>query len=554
MSLPHLLIFTADSPSPKLPSHFLPPILPARRFATHLITSFQDAAQLLATQNTSPSLIILECEGGDDVARKATKDLIRRVRYGTGARGKRPFILLWSKRASRDAREQWYWTSQGVNMVCHDVPALARAIDTVLYLVTPQRGGPAKLMCPYCADEMDLPRLHVHVAMYHSHEPDGTVCTLCETSTADLPVHLRAHHALDRVVRVVSQFPAGVGAAREFVLGEVAPPAAAARIPVFVLVVCKRASDGRYLLTNELKGQGWYLPGGRVSMGEDLQDAARRETRDETGVEVEIKGVLRTEYTPSKHGMHGGGGANICAGFRVRVVFYAEPVRDEDSEAKSMPNEKSSGACWVTCGQVDQREAAAAKPGFSNISLPVRGPEAVEWIQYVESGGAIWPVQSVTGERDSVVFIDDPWMDAENIAAAATSALEQRERLQEKAVAPRKKKAPPPRERDYGNDSSSELYLDQMGGDTAASASEVPDLAAAGDTSAYEHIGESDTGTVKVTLKTGGDEDSDHFDWHNNNTSKPAKRKEIVQRMESDATMDLMLPDSARRHRNLIQK
>jgi ADP-ribose pyrophosphatase YjhB (NUDIX family) len=43
--------------------------------------------------------------------------------------------------------------------------------------------------------------------------------------------------------------------------------------------------------------------GGRVNPGEELQDAARRETRDETGVDIDIKGILRTEYTPSKTGI-----------------------------------------------------------------------------------------------------------------------------------------------------------------------------------------------------------------------------------------------------------
>ena len=132
MSLPSLLIFTADEPSHSLPSHFLPQLLPPRTFATHLITSLTDAYTLLAS--TPLTLLILECNGSDAAARKSTKDLLRRVRYATGAMGKRCLVLLWSLRASIDPREQWYWTSQGVNIICADRANLYKTLDCTAYL------------------------------------------------------------------------------------------------------------------------------------------------------------------------------------------------------------------------------------------------------------------------------------------------------------------------------------------------------------------------------------------------------------------------------------
>ena len=47
--------------------------------------------------------------------------------------------------------------------------------------------------------------------------------------------------------------------------------------------------DGRVLIARRANPpQLWSLPGGRVEPGEDIDDAARREVREETGVECEI--------------------------------------------------------------------------------------------------------------------------------------------------------------------------------------------------------------------------------------------------------------------------
>jgi 8-oxo-dGTP pyrophosphatase MutT (NUDIX family) len=62
------------------------------------------------------------------------------------------------------------------------------------------------------------------------------------------------------------------------------------------LVIC-RNKDGKYLAVKELGEQGWWLPGGLVDPPEDFFEAAIRETKEEALIDVELKGILRTEYS-----------------------------------------------------------------------------------------------------------------------------------------------------------------------------------------------------------------------------------------------------------------
>ncbi len=55
----------------------------------------------------------------------------------------------------------------------------------------------------------------------------------------------------------------------------------------FALVVVRLGP--RFLIVQERKhGQLWYLPAGRVEPGENITDAARRETLEESGVPVVV--------------------------------------------------------------------------------------------------------------------------------------------------------------------------------------------------------------------------------------------------------------------------
>ncbi len=57
---------------------------------------------------------------------------------------------------------------------------------------------------------------------------------------------------------------------------------------------------GRILLQRRADSGNWALPGGVMDLGETLGDAVVRETREETGLDVELTGVLGI-YTDPGH-------------------------------------------------------------------------------------------------------------------------------------------------------------------------------------------------------------------------------------------------------------
>lgn len=96
------------------------------------------------------------------------------------------------------------------------------------------------------------------------------------------------------------------------------------------------------LLVHEFASVGLWLPGGRVDAHEKLRAAAVRECREEAGLDIDLLGVLKVEYSPA---------AANSSSVRLRVVFYARP-RDESALPKSLPDYESCGAIWANVDDV----------------------------------------------------------------------------------------------------------------------------------------------------------------------------------------------------------
>lgn len=138
----------------------------------------------------------------------------------------------------------------------------------------------------------------------------------------------------------------------------------------FALVVVRLGR--RFLLVQEAKHElSWYLPGGRLKVGESLLDGARRETMEESGIAVELEGVLRMEHTASPAG-HA----------RCRVIFLARPRGDD--APKATPDDHSIGAGWFTLEQMK--------------TMKLRGPEVISVCEHVLRGGAVYPLRLLGNE------------------------------------------------------------------------------------------------------------------------------------------------------------
>lgn len=90
--------------------------------------------------------------------------------------------------------------------------------------------------------------------------------------------------------------------------GETPPPPIARPVPIVRLVV--RDDDGRVLLLRRAStayAEGdWSLPGGKVDYGDTLEEAARRELREETSLECDgLRFLFVQDSLPlSPGGMH----------------------------------------------------------------------------------------------------------------------------------------------------------------------------------------------------------------------------------------------------------
>ncbi|MCX8119101.1 MAG: NUDIX hydrolase [Desulfobacterota bacterium] len=69
-------------------------------------------------------------------------------------------------------------------------------------------------------------------------------------------------------------------------------------------IIIEMEGGGIVLIRRRNPPYGWALPGGFVDYGESLEAAARREAKEETNLEVELKRQLHTYSDPNRDPRH----------------------------------------------------------------------------------------------------------------------------------------------------------------------------------------------------------------------------------------------------------
>lgn len=114
-------------------------------------------------------------------------------------------------------------------------------------------------------------------------------------------------------------------------------PAATSVVPSANVVVVNQA--GQLLLIHRSDNDNWALPGGAMDLGESLPAAAVRETLEETGIRVEITGLVGI-YTDPRHVILYTSDGEVRQEFSV--VFTARPTGGTPT-----PSSESREVHWV---------------------------------------------------------------------------------------------------------------------------------------------------------------------------------------------------------------
>jgi len=120
-------------------------------------------------------------------------------------------------------------------------------------------------------------------------------------------------------------------------------PEANSLVPSVNVVVSNPA--GEVLLIRRSDNDNWAVPGGAIDLGESLVQAAARETREETGIDCEVTGLVGI-YTDPRHVMLYTSNGEARQEFSIVLTARATGGEPECSE-------ESSEVRWVARKDLD---------------------------------------------------------------------------------------------------------------------------------------------------------------------------------------------------------
>ncbi|MFF7155293.1 NUDIX domain-containing protein [Streptomyces sp. NPDC008139] len=138
--------------------------------------------------------------------------------------------------------------------------------------------------------------------------------------------------------------------------------------------VLLRDEEGRVLLVKPTYKPGWDLPGGMAEANEAPDDAARRELREELGLDVTLHGLLVVDWVPP-HGPWDDHLAFIFDGGTLgrEEAAFLRPHDDELAEARLVAPDQAAG---MLRRRLRKRFLAALAPRADSASCFLRGDAA----------------------------------------------------------------------------------------------------------------------------------------------------------------------------------
>ncbi|MES9604600.1 NUDIX domain-containing protein [Actinomadura sp. NPDC000929] len=111
-------------------------------------------------------------------------------------------------------------------------------------------------------------------------------------------------------------------------------PAANSLVPSVNVVV--ENDDGEILMIRRTDNDNWALPGGAIDLGESVTQAAIRETKEETGITVEVTGLIGI-YSDPRHVIHYTSDDEVRQEFSIVLTsLYKTGVLTASSESKNV--------------------------------------------------------------------------------------------------------------------------------------------------------------------------------------------------------------------------
>ncbi|MEV5574421.1 NUDIX domain-containing protein [Spirillospora sp. NPDC052269] len=114
-------------------------------------------------------------------------------------------------------------------------------------------------------------------------------------------------------------------------------PKANSLVPSVNVVVTNEG--GEILMIRRADNDNWALPGGAIDLGESIAQAGVRETKEETGIDCEITGLVGL-YSDPKHLIHYTSNDEVRQEFSI--LLTARPVG-----GTPRPSDESREVVWV---------------------------------------------------------------------------------------------------------------------------------------------------------------------------------------------------------------